>query len=80
MSKSLHWLQEPIKHWINPTTSILIIGILLDLDRSRIDLLVQNALLRQQLILLNTQIKRPQLTNPDSFYLMILSHFIKSWK
>ena len=61
MSKLLGWLQERIKHWTKPAHSVLIIGILSNLTRSRTDLVVENALLRQQLIVLNQQIKRPQL-------------------
>jgi transposase InsO family protein len=76
----LHWLQERVKHWTKPATSILTIGILSDLTRSRTDLVVENALLRQQLIVLNREIKRPQLTNPDRFRLVFLSHFTKFWK
>ena len=53
MGKILHWLQERVKHWTKPATSVLIIGILSDLTRSRTDLVVENALLRQQLIVLN---------------------------
>ena len=80
MGKILDWLQERVKHWIRPATSVLLIGILSDLTRSRTDLVVENALLRQQLIVLKRQIKRPQLTNPDRFRLVFLSHFTKFWK
>jgi len=80
MGKFLHWLQERIKHWIKPATSVLIIGILSDLTRSHTDLVVENALLRQQLIVLNRQVKRPQLTNPERFRLVFLSHFTTFWK
>ncbi len=80
MSKFLGWLKERIKHWTKPVSSVLIIGILSDLTRSRTDLLVENALLRQQLIVLKRQIKRPQLTNPDRFRLVYLSHFTVFWK
>jgi hypothetical protein len=38
---------------------------------SRTDLIVENALLRQQLIVLHRQIKQPQLTNGDRFYLLL---------
>ena len=62
MSKILRWLKERIKHWTKPASSVLIIGILSDMTRSHSDLIVENALLRQQLIVLNHQIKRPQLT------------------
>ena len=73
MSKLLGWLKERIKHWMKLASSVLIIGILSDLTRSRTDLVVENALLRQQLIVLKRQIKRPQLTNPDRFRLVFLS-------
>ena len=80
MGKFLSWLQEHTKHWTKPATSTLISGILSDLTRSRTDLVVENALLRQQLIVLKRQIKRPQLTDPDRFRLVFLSHFTKFWK
>jgi len=37
-------------------------------------------LLRQQLIVLNRQVKRPQLSNPDRFRLVLLSRFTTFWK
>ena len=80
MGKILDWLQERIKHWTKPSSAVVIIGILSDLTRSRTDLVVENALLRQQLIVLKRHIKRPQLTNPDRFRLVFLSHFTAFWK
>ena len=80
MGKILRWLQERIKHWTKPATPALIVGILSDLTRSHTDLVVENALLRQQLIVLNRQVKRPQLTNSDRFRLVFLSHFTTFWK
>jgi putative transposase len=80
MGKILRWLQERIKLWTKPATSVLIIATLADLTHSRTDLVVENALLRQQLIVLNRQIKRPHLTNLDRFRLMLLSHFTTFWK
>ena len=80
MGNILHWLQERIKHWTKPATSVMISGILSDLTRSHADLVVENALLRQQLIVLNRQFKRPQLTNPERFRLVFLSHFTTFWK
>ncbi len=76
----LLWLHEHIRHWTKPATPALISGLLSDLTRSRADLVVENALLRQQLIVLNRQVKRPQITNPDRFRLVLLSHFTKFWK
>jgi hypothetical protein len=59
MGKILQWLQERVKHWTKSVTSVLIIGAFSDLTRSHTDLVVENALLRQHLIMLNQQIKRP---------------------
>jgi putative transposase len=50
-----------------------------DIRRSSTDLLVENALLRQQLIVLRRQIKRPQLTNGDRIRLVLLARFSKYW-
>ena len=80
MGKILRWLQERVKLWTKPASSVLIIGILSDQTRSHTELVVENAMLRQQLIVLKRQIKRPQLTNPDRFSLVFLSHFTKFWK
>ncbi|MCX6056634.1 MAG: integrase, partial [Chloroflexi bacterium] len=79
MGKILLRLQECFKRWIKPATSVLI-SALSDLTRSRTDLVVENALLRQQLIVLKRHFKRPQLTNPDRFRLVFLSHFTAFWK
>ena len=80
MGKFLPWLQRCIQHWTKPATPMLISGFLSDLPRSHTDLLVENALLRQQLIVLNRQVKRPALTNPDRFRLVFLSHFTRFWR
>jgi len=80
MGKILRWLQERIKLWTKPATLPLIPGLFSDLTRSRADLVVENALLRQQLIVLNRQVKRPQLTNLDRVRLVFLSHFTTFWK
>ncbi|MEO8354809.1 MAG: hypothetical protein ABI621_02750 [Chloroflexota bacterium] len=80
MDKILLWIQERLKRWTKPATLSLIPGLLSDLTRSRSDLMVENAMLRQQLIVLNRQIKRRRLTKPDRFHLVLLSHFTKFWK
>ena len=56
------WIQRLIKQWSKPATLTLISGIFSDLTRSRSDLVIENALLRQQLIVLYRQVKRPQIT------------------
>ena len=70
MGKILLWLQERVKLWTKPATPVLAVGLPSDIARSRTDLLIENVLLRQQLIILKRQVKRPQLTNPDRFRLV----------
>ena len=76
----LHWLQQHIKHWTKPATAVLIGGLLADVTRSRSDLIVENALLRQQLIVLHRQIKRPQLSHRERFLFVLLARLSKFWK
>ena len=80
MGNILLWLQERVNLWTKPFTSVLTVDIFSDLTRSRADLVVENALLRQQLIILKRQVKRPQLTNADRIHLVLLAHFTKFWK
>jgi hypothetical protein len=80
IGKFLLWLEELIKYWIKPATPVLVSGVLPDLPRNLIDLIVENALLRQQLIALKRQVKQSQLTYCDRFRLIFLSHFTKFWK
>ena len=54
-----------LKQWSIPVTASIAVGILIDLRRNRNDLIVENAMLRQQLIVLHRQVKRPHLTQAD---------------
>ena len=72
-------INKLIKHWTRPVTFLLGVGALADLSRSRSDLIVENALLRQQLIILNRQVKRPQLTNSERIRFVFLARLTKYW-
>jgi putative transposase len=76
----LFQLQQRIKHWIKPATLALSFGVLSDLTRSRADLIVENALLRQQLIVLHRQVKRPVFTNRDRFRLVLIARCTRFWE
>ena len=76
----LFQFQQNLKHWAKPATLSLIAGIISDLTRSRSDLIIENALLRQQLIVLYRQVKRPMLTQHDRFLLVLISRFTRFWK
>jgi putative transposase len=72
-----HRIQDTIKGWLKPTSFSLAMGALADLNRSKADIIVENALLRQQLIVLHRQIKRPQLSNGDRIRLVLLARCSK---
>jgi hypothetical protein len=55
----LETIFEQIKHRVRPEYPSLLTGAVLDLTRSRSELVLENAFLRQQLIVLNCQVIRP---------------------
>ena len=72
------WLRKHVQPWIQPAS--LLPGILSDLPRDRSDLIAENAILRQPLILLNRQVKKPVVTKADRFWFVLSSHFTTSRK
>jgi hypothetical protein len=53
---------------------------LVDLTRGKSELLAENALLRQQLIILRRQIKRPVYRKSDHLLLVLLARMVRTWK
>jgi len=53
---------------------------LVDLSRGKSELLAENALLRQQLIILRRQIKRPVYRKSDRLLLVLLARMVRTWK
>ena len=56
------------------------LGLALDLCRTREQLLAENLLLRQQLITLRHQVKRPKLSSWDRFVMLIGTRFTARWR
>jgi putative transposase len=69
-----------LKKWSAPVTASIVVGVLSDLRRNRRDLIVENAMLRQQLIVLHRQVKRPQLTLGDRLRLVLLARLTGYWQ
>jgi len=69
-----------LKTWTKPTTHNLIGSAVIDLTRSKRDLIWENALLRQQLIVIERQIKRPTLTWRDRVVFVVLASRLRTWK
>ncbi len=55
-------------------------GSAIDLTRSKTELIAENAFLRQQLIILQRQSKRPKLSNRDRVKLLLLARATPYWK
>ena len=66
--------------WIKPDTASLLLGTLTDLTRSKSELVAENALLRQQLIILHRQVKRPTCSKTDRMLLVLLARMVRTWK
>jgi len=58
-------VKETIKKLTKTESISLGAGAITDLTRSRKDLVAENAILRQQLIVLKRQVKRPKITDGD---------------
>src|SRR5205814_1209068 len=63
-----------------PSTTSLALGTFADLTRGKAELLVENALLRQQLIILRRQVKRPVYRKRDRLLLVVLARIVRTWK
>jgi putative transposase len=77
---SVKTLRARYLQWTKPFTSSLTLGTLTDLGRSKAELVAENALLRQQLIMLKRQVKRPACTKTDRLVLVLLARLVRSWQ
>jgi putative transposase len=77
---SVKVLRARFVHWTKPLTSSLPLGTLADLGRSKSELIAENALLRQQLIVLKRQVKRPVCTKADRILLVLLARAVRAWQ
>jgi putative transposase len=73
-------LYQRLLQWTRPTTCSPLAGTLIDLARNKAVLLAETALLRQQLIILRRQVKRPTCTRTDRLLLLVLARSLRQWK
>lgn len=76
----LGMLRSRFARWTKPLTTSLLLETLADLNRSKSELIAENALLRQQLIILRRQVKRPTFTRADRMLLVLLARTVQYWK
>ncbi|MDP8909635.1 MAG: hypothetical protein M3N47_11095, partial [Chloroflexota bacterium] len=63
-----------------PPAAQLVAGTLADLARDKPTLIAENALLRQQLIVLRRSVKRPRCTPADRALLVLLASRLPAWR
>src|SRR5438270_5808212 len=73
-------LRARFLQWTAPLTCCLPLATVADLARSKAELVAENALLRQQLIILKRQVKRPACTKTDRLLLVLLARVVRTWK
>ena len=76
----LQVLLRPARRWTKPGNHAPIPNAALDLSRSNAELMLENAPLRQQLIVLQRQTKRPKLTWRDRAIFVLLASRLRAWK
>jgi putative transposase len=73
-------VKQQLRQWIKPDAHSLALNAALDLTRSKSQLLLENALLCQQLIVLQRQVKRPPLTWRDRALFVLLASRLRAWR
>ena len=73
-------LQRRFLNWTKPLHASLLLGTMRDLSPGKAELLAENTLLRQQLIILRRQIKRPAGTTTDRLLLVLLARAVRTWR
>ena len=85
---SLRWLKDGYLQalsarfacWTKPLRTSLSLQTMANLGRSKSELISENALLRQQLIILKRQVKRPPVTRADRILLALLARLVRTWQ
>jgi putative transposase len=72
--------KQRLRHWTKPDNHALALNAAMDLTRSKQELILENMLLRQQLIVLQRQVARPRLTWRDRTFFVLLSSRLRTWK
>jgi putative transposase len=73
-------IKRSLRQWTKPDNHSLALNAILDMTRSKSELLLENALLRQQLTVLQRQVQRPKLSWRDRALFVLLASKLRSWK
>jgi hypothetical protein len=84
LRQNVHALCQAVKYllhrWTKPSNDALVLNAAVDLTRSKTELVLENALLRQQLIVLKRQAKRPALSWRDRALFILPASKLHTWK
>ena len=80
VSSCFHLFQRGLLRWTTPSHTPLVLGTVMDLARGKSELIAENALLRQQLVIIRRQIKRPRYTKTDRLLLVLLARAVRPWR
>jgi len=75
-----HALLRRIRTVTKPAPAPLVAGTVADVWRSKPELIAENALLRQQLIILQRSVKRPRCTATDRALLVLFTSRLRTWR
>lgn len=77
--RTLRTMSRELHPWTRPLTQTLVGGALTDGLKTKRAVMAENALLRQQLIVLRRHVKRPALTPRDRVQLVLLARLAHTW-
>ena len=80
LQRFLDALSSRFAGWTKPLVTSLPLSTITDLGRSKSVLIAENALLRQQLIILRREVKRPPITRADRILLVLLARLVRTWQ
>ena len=73
-------VKRRLRQWTKPINDALVLGTAIAITHSKSELVLENALLRQQLIVLKRQTKRPKLAWRDRTLIVLLASKLRSWR
>src|SRR5688572_8721381 len=73
-------LWQQLKVWMKPRPTAVAVGAVMDLTRSKSELILENAFLRHQLVVLERQVKRPRWTWQDRLLMLFIASRLPAWR
>lgn len=75
-------VHRQLRNWTRPnlTQGATLIGASGDLGRSKTELVLENALLRHELAVLNRKVRRPKITAKDRLFTVLMARLLPGWR